>query len=114
VDAINTYVSTKLNYAETVKRGERIWLAAAGGRPGSKVPYRIRLPGSDGDEPSFTTSGRADSKSVLQQESSPPIDLDPGTYEEFVDLEDGNVARSDDGPMANVTNWRLGVPLEVR
>jgi hypothetical protein len=102
------------NGAEEVKRGERIWLAAAGVRPGSKVTYRIRKPGSDGDELSFTTRGEADSNSVLKQESSPPLDLDPGTYEVFVDLEDGNVAHPADGAMAKVTNWRLGVPLEVR
>jgi hypothetical protein len=102
------------NGAGHVRSGERVWLAAAGVRPGSRVTFRIRRSGSGRDELSLITTGVADSNSVLKQELSAPVAVAPGTYDVYVDLEDGNVRGSDEGPASAVTNWRLGVPLEVQ
>jgi hypothetical protein len=92
-----------------VPRGGRVVLAAAGVRPGTAVTYRVRRPGERADLQAFTTRGVALASSVLNQEMSPPIELEAGRYEVLVDFEDGN------GPDGRVIRgWRLGIPLVVR
>ncbi len=96
-----------------VPRGGRILLAAAGIRPGTTVTYHIREEGKNDDALVLTTRGKSNSACILNQEESPPIDLPPGTYNVFVDLEDGNVSGSDPVP-ARITNWRLRAKLKVK
>ncbi len=101
----------KLDY---VPSGGRIWLAAAGICPGTRVTYHIRQVGSETDEIMFSTEGGGNSVCVLNQELSPPINLPPGSYEIFVDLQDGNISPSSYGAPATITNWKLSVNLKVQ
>jgi hypothetical protein len=96
-----------------VTAGGRLWLAAAGIRPGSRVTYHIRRPGSSNDELSFTTRSAGNRRCVLDHEESPAITLPAGTYEVFVDLEDGNVTDATTGGLPSIANWRLGKKLKV-
>jgi hypothetical protein len=88
-------------------------LAAAGIRVGSHVTYHIRNPASKNDEMVFTTVNGASSCNVLNEEESPPIDLAPGLYEVFVDLQDGNIHRADKVAIAFIDDCHLEVKLEV-
>jgi hypothetical protein len=102
------------NNLKYVLSGDKILLAAAGVRAGTAVAYHIRKPGSDHDELTFASRRVANSHCVLDEEESPPITLAPGIYEVFVDLHDGNVSNPNNDSPAFITNWRLGVRLEVR
>ena len=103
-----------LNGLDYVPSGGRILLAAAGIRPGTAVTYHIKRPGISVDEMAFTTRRKSNSACVLNEEESPPINLPPGTYEVYVDFEDGNALRSDYGIPVAITNWRLRIKLDVR
>jgi hypothetical protein len=100
-----------LNY---VPSGERIWLAAAGICPGTRVTYHIRKADSNDDEMTFSSQETGNSVCVLNQEQSPPINLAQGTYKVFVDLEDGNIRTSNYGTPSLITNWKLSVNLEIK
>jgi hypothetical protein len=97
-----------------VSTGDSILLAAAGIRVGSQVTYHIRKPGNQDDEMVFSSVNGASSCNVLNEEESPPIHLAPGLYDVFVDLQDGNILRTDRDAEAFINNWCLKVKLEVR
>jgi hypothetical protein len=97
-----------------VPAGGKIWLAAAGISPGTTVTYHIRNPASAKDELTFTTTGKGTSSCVLNEEESPPINLPAGDYEVFVDLQDGNIAKTGVNTPASIKGWRLGVDLKIR
>jgi hypothetical protein len=97
-----------------VQSGGRILLAAAGIRPGTDVTYHIRKAGSNHDELSFVSRHGANTGCVLDEEESPPINLAPGLYDVFVDLNDGNVSNSNNDSPAFIADWQLGIRLEVR
>ena len=100
-----------LNY---VPSGGRVWLAAAGICPGTRVIYHIRKADSNEDEMTFSSQGAGNSVCVLNQEQSPPLDLARGSYKVFVDLEDGNIRTSNYGTPTLITNWKLSVNLEIK
>jgi len=95
-----------------VPSGGRVLASAAGVRPGSRVTFHIRAPGSDGDALTFTTGQTGNACCVVNEQESPPIDLAPGRYDVYVDLLDGNV-RAEPTPAA-ITGWRLAQTLQVR
>ena len=95
-----------------VPSGGSVLLAAAGVRPGSRVKFHIRKTGSDTDELAFSTRVTGNSCCVVNEQESPPINLEAGHYDVFVDLVDGNV-RAEQTPDA-ITDWRLAQRLEVR
>ena len=97
-----------------VPSGSSIWLAAAGIRPGTRVTFHIRKQGTIADELMFTTRTSGTADCVLDQELSPPIDLEPAVYDVFVDLRDGNVSGATANTPIGINAWRLGVKLEVR
>jgi len=102
------------NDLDYVPSGERIWLAAAGICPGTRVTYHIRKADSDDDEMTFSSQGTGNSDCVLNQEQSPPINLAQGSYKVFVDLEDGNIRTSNYSTPSLITNWKLSVNLEIK
>ena len=97
-----------------VPSGGRILLAAAGIHPGTNVTYHIRRPGSYYDELTLVSRRGATARGVLNEEESVPLDLEPGSYDVFVDLYDGNISRPNKHSPVLITNWHLGVNLEVR
>lgn len=100
--------------ANYVTSGSRILLAAAGVYPGTNATYHIRKTGSNYDELTLVSRQGATARSVLNEEESAPIDLEPGSYEVFVDLYDGNISKPNRHSPVLITNWHLGVKLEVR
>jgi hypothetical protein len=102
------------NGLEYVDRGGRILFAAAGIRPGTNVTYHIRKPGADYDQLTLRSINGAGANCVLDEEESPPIELDPGKYDVFIDLCDGNISDPDSASPARISNWHLAIKLDVR
>jgi hypothetical protein len=102
------------NGVDYVSAGDSILLTAAGIRTGTHVTYHIRKPGNQEDELTLVSRQVANSYNVLNEEESPPIHLAPGLYEIFVDLYDGNIVNPENASPALITNWNLGLKLEVR
>ncbi len=102
-----------LNY---VPSGGIIYLAAAGIYPGTKATYHIRRPNEVTDVMTITTQTAANSVCVLNQENSPSINLQPGLYDVYIDLKDGNARYSNpsSGAPVPINNWLQSVKLDVR
>ena len=102
------------NGLDYVPVGGKVWLAAAGIRPGTGVTFHVRKPGVSVDELTLQTSQRSNSGCVLNQEESPPLNLSAGEYEVYTDYVDGNVPPLSAELPATITAWRLRLKLAVR